>query len=436
MLFWLCRGRAYLKAQMAMRVQPDPKLLPYHQGLLERLRQEKASGRRLILASASNQFWVQAVADHLGIFDDVLASDGKINLRARQKRFAIEAHNCGKPYAYAGNSDDDRAVWHGAAEVWVINARAALQRDVLLAEPRAVVFPRLRLSMMDLIRALRLYQWAKNILLFLPLLAAHCWDVTAWWNAFLGFLIFGCCASATYIVNDLWDLGADRMHPRKRFRPFASGRLSIVSGLFLLIFLLPISLWAAAGLSWVFFGLLLLYVVITIAYSLYLKKIPLVDVLVLAFLYIHRIFSGGVLVGLTLTHWLIMVALFMFVSLALVKRCTELQWMRRAGKTNAAGRGYRVSDLPYLSGVGVTSGLVAIMVLALYIQTQSHSLLYSAAYYLWFILPVLLYWVMRLWIKTTRMQVHDDPLLFAIQDKPSWVVAILVAFFVCMASFA
>ena len=434
LFWWLMQGKARLKAEIAARVELDVAILPYNATLLSRLKLEKAAGRKLVLASASDHKWVEAIAKHLNLFDDILASDGQNNLRSDQKRAAIEAQTRGQPYAYAGNSRVDFPVWAGAKEVWVVNASASTEKAALTKYPGALCIPARSVTPKTFMKALRLHQWAKNVLMFLPLLAAHSLEGEQWLTVFLGFLIFGACASATYVINDLWDLASDRQHPRKCDRPFASALLPISTGLLLVGVLLPGSLIAAALLSRQFFLLVALYVFITLCYSFRLKKVPLLDVVVLAMLYTHRIFAGGVLAGLTVTHWLMVVSLFIFLSLALVKRCTELEWVRESGKPDAAGRGYRASDLSYLVSMGVASGFVAVLVLALYIETQRGSLAYPNADALWFVLPVLMYWIMRLWIKTSRMEIHDDPLLFAAKDRSSWGVAGCVAVIALIAS--
>ncbi len=427
LLFWLFKGGpARLKAEIAARTQVDVSCLPYNEALVDRLKSEKASGRRIVLASASDRKWVEAVAAHLKLFDGVLASDGQNNLKSGGKRRAIEQDARGQAWAYAGNSRDDVVVWAGAREVWVVNAKPSLERTVRKLHPQGVFIDGIAKSLRHYVKALRLHQWAKNALLFVPLLAAHSSDPDAWLRVLAGFVIFGLCASSTYVINDLWDLRSDRLHPRKRMRPFASGALSILTGGMLVGTLLPLSLVAAWLLSPGFFALVVLYVVITLAYSFRLKRISLIDVLTLAILYTHRILTGGVLAGLTVTHWLLAVSLFMFLSLALVKRCTELEWMQQLGKAGAAGRGYRATDLSYLVSMGVSSGFVSVLVLALYIESQRGSAAYPHAELLWGALPVLMYWIMRLWIKTSRMEIHDDPLLFAAKDPSSIGVGIVI----------
>ncbi len=434
-VLWLLRGRGYLKAEIAQRVDLDASLLPYNEELLAWLRQQRAAGRRLVLASASDRGLVQQVADHLDLFDAVLGSEASLNLKSGAKLQAIEQDAGSRGFAYAGNGAPDLAVWARAAEIIVVNAPAGIVRLAqTLKAPSLVIAPRpfrLRLVM----KALRLHQWAKNALLFVPLMAAHDLEAGRWLATLLAFVAFGMCASATYIVNDLFDLASDRAHPRKRARPFAAATLTIPFGLGLVAVLLPLSLWLAASISFTFLGLMVLYVVATLMYSARLKQIAIVDVLVLASLYTHRILAGGQVSDVVISNWLLAVSLFMFLSLALVKRCAELEVMSEGGRTSAAGRGYRTSDLSYLISMGIASGFVAVMLLALYIDSQESGEMYPHAEILWLILPLMLFWIMRLWLKIARMEIHDDPLLFAITDRTSWLVAILVGCVALAAAF-
>jgi 4-hydroxybenzoate polyprenyltransferase len=235
------------------------------------------------------------------------------------------------------------------------------------------------------------------------------------------------CASATYIINDLFDLASDRAHPRKQHRAFASAKLSIPFGVVLVLVLLPLALLLAAAIAPAFFGMMLLYIVVTLLYSARLKQIALVDVLVLASLYTHRVLAGGIVSAVMVSNWLLGVSLFIFLSLALVKRCAELEFMSGDGNVSLAGRGYRSTDLPYLVSMGMASGFVAVMLLALYVDSQIGNAMYPHVELLWLTLPIALFWIMRLWLKTSRMEIHDDPLLFAITDRASWIVAILIA---------
>lgn len=425
-LIWLLQGRGHLKAEIARRVNIDVALLPYNEELLAYLRQQHASGRRLVLASASDKTLVRQVANHVGMFDASIGSDASLNLKAGAKLRAIEQDAAGRGFSYAGDSSADVAIWARADQVIVVNASPSLAKKIALRNP-SLVIPARKVDIRLVAKALRLHQWAKNALLFVPLLAAHNLSPEKWRATLLGFVAFGLCASATYVINDLLDLTSDREHPRKRERPFAAGKLSIPFGLGLVALLFPLSMWLAALTSLPFLGLLLLYTVATLAYSVRLKQVALVDVLVLALLYTQRVLAGGVASGVTVSNWLLAESLFMFLSLALVKRCIELEFVNDTGRESLAGRGYRGTDLPYLISMGISSGFVAMMVLALYIDSQAGAAAYPQASLLWLILPLMLYWLMRLWLKISRMEIHDDPLLFAIRDPVSWVVAAATA---------
>ena len=430
---WLARGRGYLKAQIAQRVRLNVALLPYNADVLAWLRSQRAAGRRLILASASDRSLVRQVADHLGLFDAVLGSDGQTNLKARSKLQAIVQDAGGQGFAYAGNGRADLPIWAEAEEVIVANASRAVARQAAhICTPALLIAPR-PFRFGAVIRALRLHQWAKNLLLFVPLLAGHEADPPRWLATLIAFVAFGMCASATYVINDLFDLASDRAHPRKQRRPFASAALSIPFGLLLVAILLPLSLLLAAALAPAFLGMLLLYVVVTLLYSARLKQIAIVDVLVLASLYTHRVLAGGIVSAVMVSNWLLAISLFIFLSLALVKRCAELEFMGGDGNVALAGRGYRSSDLPYLISMGLASGFVAVMLLALYVDSQIGNAMYPHVELLWLTLPVALFWIMRLWLKTSRMEIQDDPLLFAITDRASWIVAIVI---VCIAAAA
>ncbi|MFC7298415.1 UbiA family prenyltransferase [Herminiimonas aquatilis] len=424
---WLLRGRGNLKSQIARRIQLDVSLLPYNEALLTYLQQQRAVGRRLALASASDCTLVQRVADFLGIFDTVLGSDEATNLKSHTKLQAIIADAGAGGFAYAGNGAADLSVWRSATEIIVVNASSSVVAQAQQIKTPTLIVPPRPFKLLLVIKALRLHQWAKNALLFVPLMAAHDLNGDSWLATLLAFIAFGLCASATYVINDLFDLASDRAHPRKRARPFAAATLTIQFGVMLVLVLLPFSLWLAAAISLPFFGLMVLYVVATLLYSARLKQVAIVDVLVLASLYTHRILAGGLVSTVVISNWLLAVSLFMFLSLALVKRCAELEFMSGDGKVSLAGRGYRTSDLSYLISMGIASGFVAVMLLALYVDSQVGGAMYPHAEILWLILPLMLFWIMRLWLKISRMEIHDDPLLFAITDRTSWIVAALVA---------
>lgn len=286
------------------------------------------------------------------------------------------------------------------------------------------------------IRALRLHQWAKNLLIFVPLFAAHRFmEPGLLVTALVAFVAFGMCASAVYVFNDLTDLAADRRHPRKRMRPFASGRLTTNQGIAAALPLCVGGLTLAIALvSSSFAGVLLLYMAITTAYSLYLKRILLVDVLVLAGLYSMRLFAGAVATGIVLSPWLLAFSTFLFFSLALVKRYAELIYMESIGREPDFGRAYVTGDKDLLRGLGTAAGVSAVLVLALYVNSEIVAGLYDRPALLWLVCPPLLYWISRMWLAAHRGDMHDDPIVFTIKDRASYLVGLLVLVIVVLST--
>jgi 4-hydroxybenzoate polyprenyltransferase/phosphoserine phosphatase len=432
LLAWLFLGKAGFKRRLADAVRPDPARLPYHGGFLQFLRGEHARGRPLVLASAADARIVREVAEHIGVFSDTLGTEDGPNLSKGNKHEAIAAHARAAghtQWAYAGNSADDLAVWQGSALAVAVNTPAPVLRQLRRQHPEVQVFERQPLRLRTVLRAIRLKQWSKNALLFIPLLAAHATVAEAWGAVALGFVAFGLCASATYLFNDLLDLPSDRVHRIKRLRPLAAGTLSIPTAVAIGAAMLVLAFALAFAVSSGFAAMLLLYTAITLAYSLHLKRLPLVDVLVLAALYTLRIGAGAVAAQVTPSNWLLAISMFLFLSLALVKRCAELEEISaEADATLAPGRGYRQSDLPSLRGMGMSSGFLSVMVLTLYIDSQHGRSQYAQPEWLWAAAPLLLLWIMRIWLKTGRRELHgEDPLQFALRDCFSWLtVALLV----------
>lgn len=419
--WWLMKGRAYLKAQIALRVDLDVANLPYHRTFLEFLKAEQARGRPLILATASSHRYAEQVARHLGIFSGVLASDDTHNLTGEAKRDAILAHNQTRPFDYAGNEYRDVAIWHRAHAALVVNAADGVVGAATRATRVQQVFDRPPGGMQRYLDALRPHQWLKNLLLFVPLLTAHQWaNQTALGHLLLAFLAFGLAASSVYVLNDLLDAQADRLHPRKRTRPFASGTIPMMHGLLLIPLLAITGLLSAALIAREFVGMLLIYLLLTTSYSLYFKSHALIDVLLLAGLYTLRVIAGAIAIQVPLSFWLLAFSVFLFFSIALLKRCTEL----RSLHASTAGRDYHVGDLSDLRAMGITSGYLAVLVFALFINSPEVAERYSQPRLLWLSCPALLYWVSHVWIKQGRGEMHDDPLMFALRDPASWAVLI------------
>jgi 4-hydroxybenzoate polyprenyltransferase len=420
-LWWL-RGKARLKREVATRVRFDAAQLPLNGALLEWLTAEHALGRRLVLATAADSLIAEQVAARVGLFDEIMASDGSRNLSADAKRAALIERFGERGFDYVGNEPADETVWRSSRKAIVVGKPRQVQRARRIADVERV-FPADAAGPAVWIKAMRLHQWVKNMLVFLPAVLAHQILVPAiLLDSIAAFIAFGLCASSVYLINDLLDLTADRHHQRKRRRPFASGALSAQSGLVAAFFLLSSSAALAVFVGWRFAAVLGGYYVLTWAYSLRLKRAALVDVMTLAGLYTVRIIAGAAATAIPLSFWLLAFSVFIFLSLGFVKRYTELDDARQAGKMNSHGRGYRASDLPLLMNLGVTAGYCTVVVMALYINSTDSQTLYRHNKPLWLVCPLLLYWISRIWLLTTRSQMPDDPVVFALRDRLSLVV--------------
>jgi 4-hydroxybenzoate polyprenyltransferase len=428
MPFWLMRGKAALKRNLADSAQLNPASLPYNEELLEWLKLERANGRRLILCTASDHAIADSIARHLGLFDEVIASDGLVNLAGRNKADALEARFGKGNFDYVGNSSADLHVWQVARRAIVVNASAGLARQAGLLCEVEKELPGQALGFSAWRRVLRVHQWMKNALLFVPLLAAHLvWSGASWTALLVAFVSFSLCASTVYIANDLLDLESDRTHPHKRNRPFASGLVPAWKGVALAPVLLIFSFLLAAKVGSGFVAWLLVYFVITCVYSWRLKQLVLVDCLTLAVLYTLRIIAGGAAAGLEMSFWLLAFSVFLFLSLAFVKRYAELQLQIAHGKVKAHGRGYLTSDAPLIQMLGVTSGIAAVVVLSLYLNSTNVIMLYRTPEVVWGAVPVMLFWVSWIWMQAHRGQMHDDPLVFAVKDRVSLLAGLIFA---------
>lgn len=424
---WLLRGRAHLKREIAQRAEVDPAALPYDERVVDWLREQKGQRPR-VLCTASDAALAQGVAAHLGLFDEVLASDGTRNLAGRHKAEALRERYGEKGFDYAGNEYRDLHIWKHARRAVVVNANAGLARAASDCCEVERVFEASGGGLRTWIKALRVHQWLKNLLVFLPLFTSHrVLETTTTLNCILAFLAFGLCASGVYLLNDLLDLDADRRHPRKRLRPFAAGTLPLWSGLVAAPLLALAGLALALTLSLPFAGVLLCYYVLTLAYSLRLKRIVMLDVIVLAALYTVRIIGGAVVIGGGLSFWLLAFSMFLFLSLAMLKRYTELRTLIGSGKSEASGRGYAVDDIALIQSLGGASGYMSVLVLALYINSTASEALYRHQQVLWLLCPLLLYWISRVWLIAHRGHMHDDPVVFALVDRVSRVILALCA---------
>lgn len=432
---WLFRGKAYLKEQIAKRVTLDMSSLPYNQELLSFLHAEKAAGRKIVLATASHKLLADKTAEHLGIFSDVFATENGTNLSGVHKSTRLVGELGARNFDYAANDTADLPVWRQARKIILVNAEPGLERKARDLGEIDKIFVKPKPSLKQYIRALRPHQWAKNLLVCIPALAAHSvMNAEIMFATLLAFVSFSLCASSVYVANDMFDLEADRGHAKKRLRPFASGAVPLGHGMVMAPVLLAAS-FAIALLLPLWFSIILAgYFLTTVAYTLDLKRRTIVDVLTLAILYTYRLLAGGAATGIDLSTWLLALALFLFLSLALVKRYSELHALAAAGDDKVKGRGYRVTDLPLIESLGTSSGYLAVLVLALYISSPDVRLYYSTPAILWGLCILLLYWISRTWMLTHRGKMHQDPVVFALTDRISLLVGVLSATLIGMAT--
>ncbi len=421
--FWLMKGKAHFKEQIFSRITVAPQLLPYHGSFLTFLKQQAQSGRKLILATACNERAARRVAEHLGIFHSVLASTRSVNLSGRRKLKAI-VEACGESqFDYAGNAQVDLQIWPHARNAILVNPSPGVEKAARKQARVEAVFLEGQQGISPYLKAIRPHQWLKNVLIFVPLLTAHTWlDAAAVSRSILAFAAFCLCASSVYLLNDLLDLSSDRAHPRKRHRPLASGDLQPLHGALASVVLLVAGVFVATLVSPLFTLIAAGYLSITLAYSLQLKCYVMMDTIILAGLYTVRVIAGVAAIEAVQSFWLLAFSMFIFLSLALVKRCAELNTVLNAGCSATTGRDYRVSDLEILRSMGTASGYLSVMVLALYINSEEVKALYSNPQYLWLLCPLMLYLVSRIWLKTGRGEMHDDPLIFAMKDRGSLYV--------------
>ena len=418
MALWLLRGKAALKSEIAGRAQVKAEHLPFRPELVAWLQSESEDGRRIVLATGAHQITADAVAAHLGLFDEVLATSRRLNLTGTAKRDALVNKFGAGGFDYVGNGREDRPIWM-VCRVAHIAGRGHIPS---VAAMRGISFSDHPARFGSWLRAARPYQWVKNVLVFVPALLNHHLDLQILANLAITFLAFSFTASGTYIANDLFDLESDRQHSRKRKRPLASGELTITQGV------LSVALFVAAG-----FGLsalvgtsltmaLCAYIFISLGYSIFLKNKPILDVVALAFLYTLRVYTGGIVGGAEISPWLFQFSMFLFLSLAFVKRYSELRRLRSLRKRDAPGRGYRLVDLALISQAGVGSGLIAGLILALYADSREIQLLYPHPHVLWCVCPIFVYWIVRVWIIAHRGNMTDDPILYAFRDRVSYIV--------------
>jgi 4-hydroxybenzoate polyprenyltransferase/phosphoserine phosphatase len=423
----LLHGKAAFKAFVTQSITLDVVHLPYNRKLLKFLQRERGQGRTIYLATGADVHLARRVAAHLGIFAGVLGSDGATNLTGNKKLDTLRRHLHSSAFDYIGNDTPDLPLLAHATQAMVANPTLGLR---ITLKTRAIKpaqeFVEHRAFLPSLVQAVRLHQWAKNLLIFVPLLLSHALSAGKLLTALAAFCCFSLTASAAYIVNDLLDIEADRRHPRKRLRPFASGDLSAFAGACVVAAFLLVGLLGGRLLPGGFYAWLLLYLATTLAYSWYLKRIPLVDVLALSGLYILRLLAGGAATLTPISHWLAGFSMFLFLSLAIVKRFAELENLRASNSTPRNGRGYLLADMAQLRSFGTASAYAAVVVFAIYISGPDVTKLYHQPRLLWLIVPLMILWLNRVWLLASRGELDEDPVAFALTDRMSQLIGVAV----------
>ncbi len=420
------KGKALLKAQICEAVEIDVALIPYNSELISWLKERKKLGHQIVLATATHENIAQKVSNHLGFFDQVLATDENINLKGASKQKKLIELFGEKQFTYVGDSQADLKVWRSAKTAAIVSPTEKLVKQVKAIVDVERIFTKKK-DFTIIFKAIRLHQWVKNTLLFVPLFTSHNFDnVELLIKIVVAFFTFSLCASGVYIFNDLLDLEDDRQHRTKSTRPFASGQLSIINGVVIALCCLVTSLILSFYLGDKFLFLLLVYFLTTLLYSLYFKFIVMLDIVVLAGLYTVRIIAGAFAIDVVLSSWLLAFSMFIFLSLAIMKRYTELYGLTQQGQNNQNSRGYVVTDMNMLAILGSACGYISVLVMALFINSLTESNLYTKPGLLWWVCPFLLFWIGRIWLLAGRGEVDDDPIHYVIKDKPSWLLAIVV----------
>ncbi len=435
LLSWSKKGRSYFKWHIALNARFDFEHWPYNSKVIDFAQQQKNLGRKIYLVTASPQFVADGVAHALKLFDGSFGSSETLNLKAEEKANRLVQEFGDKKFDYIGNSDADLPVWKVARKALVVGDQKILAAAKEI-NSHVEYLSQISLDLSSFLKAIRPHQWLKNILIFIPLIAAHrFYEMELFRSSFLGFLSFSMGASAVYVFNDLFDLEADRRHQDKRRRPFASGSLTIKQGLFTFVLLLLASLSIGKLLAPDFRFLIALYLCLSTVYSIFLKRLILWDIVVLACLYTLRILAGGAATTIPISEWLMAFSMFFFFNLACLKRFSELETIRHHEERRSRGRGYRVEDLQTMHILGIGSGLLSVLVFALYLHSDNVRLLYLWPLRLWLICPVLIYWIGQMWIMAGRGQIHSDTVVFAAKEKSSYVALALIAVIIIMATY-
>jgi 4-hydroxybenzoate polyprenyltransferase/phosphoserine phosphatase len=434
--FWMLRGKAYFKDRVAEATAHLLGPLPYRQSVLDYIRTHANGTEPVVLATAANQRIAEQVSNDLGLFAEVMASDARLNLSGGRKLERMQAYAEGRPLAYMGDHAKDIPIWLACERAIVVGGAAGLEGRITQVAEVVVIEPDRKAGLRDWVRQLRCHQWSKNLLLFAPLILAHqVTSLPAVVACVLAVIAFSFTASAVYIGNDLVDLPHDRQHPRKRNRPLASGVISIRAAALVAAGLLATAVAVSlAFLPQKFLWMLMGYLVLNVAYSIWLKRIAVLDVMLLAGFYVYRVLIGAVAIDVVISPWLLAFSMFFFLGLGLIKRFADLKLAASNEQESVSGRSYTTQDIDFVRSVGTSSSCVAALVLALYLQSDEVTELYKRPEFLWLVCPLVLYWNLRAWFIANRGEMSDDPILFALRDPASYVVGGISAVLLALAT--
>ncbi|MGC4100554.1 UbiA family prenyltransferase [Ferruginibacter sp.] len=433
--FWLLKGKSFFKQRVFEKAILQYDCLPFNEHVTGFLKEEFNKGRKIVLATASPLSAAEEIAKVQPVFSEVYGTGDTVNLKGANKLSLLLEKYGARGFDYIGNSSADLVIFAQCRNAYLVNGSASVESKAKQNGNLKNVWAGKRTSVKDFIKAIRAYQWIKNLLLFVPLVTSHSLgSLNLVLLSFFGFCTFSLVASAGYLLNDLLDINGDRKHPRKKFRPVASGKISIPTAFIIAVLFLAGGLIFAATLGLWFFCIVLFYFCTSFSYSLFLKKIVLYDVFILALLYSVRVFAGAIVIDVVLSFWLIAFSTFIFLSLAFVKRYSELMQVEDSGNLKNRGRGYIVQDLTVLLMMGVVSGFLAVVVFSLYINSPEVTELYSKPRILWAISFLFLFWISRMWLFTTRGKMTDDPIVFALKDVTSYFVFAITGVLIVLAS--
>lgn len=437
LIIWSFYGKAYFKEQVAKKVIPNAETLPYQDEVVRYVSNAKDSGRDVYLITAANRRVADCISKHIKFFTVAIGSNSKLNLKGENKLAAMRNIIGMNQFDYIGDSRADVAIWREAHTAIISNGKHKLANLLNKDKDKIVILFGDRTSLFKKwIKALRLHQWSKNGLLFIALFMSHrIIELNLFKLEVIAFFSFSLSASAVYILNDLFDLEADRKHPSKKNRPFASGDLPVISGIIAIPGLLIVSfLLATSLLPNIFPFVLIIYLITTTSYSLYFKEKLFLDVIILGTLYTLRVLAGGLAVGVEVSSWLLGFSWFFFLSLAFMKRYTDLLLIKNNNQEELFGRGYSVIDLDIVQKLGISSGFISLLILALYINGDQVMVLYKQPEVIWLTIPILLYWLMRMWFVAHKGKMTDDPIAFALKDKSSYITFFLITIILIVAA--